>query len=805
MADPMADTSASKYVGAPVRRREDARLLTGQGRFVDDIRIAHTLHLAFRRSDHAHARIVRIDTRAAEQSPGVVGVFTADDIEGDAHPILARSRMPNYHPTPLQMLAKDKVRFVGEAVVAVLAENRYLAEDATGLIDIEYAPLPPVTDAEAAALPGAPRLHEAHACNVLVEREFKRGNVAEALWNPPVLIEERFRFHRKTPLALENRAYLAEFHAAEGQMTLYTSSQVPGIIKDVLVEALDILGSHLRVVAPDVGGGFGGKTSLYPEEVLVCVLARKVGSAVKWCSDRTEDLLTTSQAFDEIIDVKMAVDNQGRILGLHAEVIGDVGAYSIYPWTAGIEPVQVISFLPGPYKVEHYHARVRGVATCKPPMGPYRGVGRPVATFVMERLVDMAARQLAMDPLELRLRNLVQPTEFPYKTASGIRWDKAGFVECLQGARDAIGYHGLREAQASARKDDRIPGQIPGRMLGIGVATFAELTGIGSRLSASPGMPINTGTETAHLSMDSTGGVTARFGVTCYGQGLETTLAQVVADEMGMSIEKVRIVQGDTAAVGHGVGSFASRGAVMGAGAAMLACAALMEKLLRVASVILDVSAADIRSAQGLFTAKEGGKQISFGALAKTYYSHMGAVPAELKNELGELSATRMYDPEWGTTSCATHIALVEVDAEVSKVKVLQYLVADDCGQMINPLIVEGQLHGGVAQGVGAALFEAVIYDKDGQNLTASLMDYIAPSAMDVPRMRRQHLLLEKPDNLSGVRGIGENGTIGAVAAIANAVSDALAPLGQEVREVPVTRERLFRMIEAGKKEAEDT
>ena len=785
------DEAQSKYVGARVKRREDPRLLTGRGQYVDDIRLAGTLHVAFRRSDYSHARIVNIDTAAAGRSAGVVAVFTAEDIREDCHPILARSRMRNYQPTAMQILAEEKVRFVGEPIVAVVAESRYLAEDAAALVEIEFEQLPLVTDPEEAAKASSALLHEGFESNVIVQREFSRGDVGEVLRTAPVSIKERFRFHRKTPLALENRTYLASFNAAEGQLTLYTSSQVPGVIRDVLVDALDIPGSHLRVVAPDVGGGFGGKTSLYPEEVLVCILARKLECPIKWCSDRVEDLIATSQGFDEIIDAEMAVDENGKILAIRADVIGDVGAYSIYPWTAGIEPVQVISFLPGPYKVENYSARVRGVATSKPPMGPYRGVGRPVSTYVMERLVDMAARKLGLDPRQMRLRNLVQPHEFPYKVASGILWDKSGFVEGLNNACEAIGYEELRLQQARARAE--------GRMVGIGIATFAELTGIGSRLSASPGMPINTGTETAHIGIDSTGGITARFGVTSFGQGLETTLAQVVADELHISMDQVRIIQGDTAAVGHSVGSFASRGAAMGAGAAMLACAALKEKVLKVASLILGVDIEEVTLARGIFSAARSDRRMTFKELAKVYYSQMGAIPVEIKNELGELSVSRMYDPQWGTTSSATHIALVEIDPVTCKVTVQQYAVAEDCGQVINPMIVDGQLHGGVAQGIGAALFEEVIYDERGQNLTASLVDYVVPSATEIPRMKVVHMDLDKPNTLGGIRGMGEGGTIGAPAAIANAVSDALAPLGQEVNVLPVTPERIFRLIETGR------
>ncbi|BFM17561.1 xanthine dehydrogenase family protein molybdopterin-binding subunit [Maricurvus nonylphenolicus] len=787
----MSEAAKSKYVGSRVKRREDPRLLTGRGKYVDDIKVAGLFHIAFRRSDYSHAEITSIDTEAAKASPGVVGVFTADDIWDEFNPILAQSRMRNYQPTTMAILAKDKVRFVGEAVVAVVAESRYLAEDAAALVEIEYNELPLVTDPEESVKEDSPKLHEQLASNIIVQREFNRGDIDQAIFESAVHVKERFRFHRKTSLAMENRTYMAQYDGGTEELTLHTSSQVPGIVRDILVDALDIPGSHLRVVAPDVGGGFGGKTSLYPEEVLVCILAKKLEGAVKWTSDRIEDLISTSQGFDELIDAEIAVANDGTILGVRADVIGDVGAYSIYPWTAGIEPVQVISFMTGPYKVEHYHGRVRGVATSKPPTGPYRGVGRPVSTFVMERLVDMAAQKLGMDPSEIRRRNLVQHDEFPYKTASGIMWDKSGFMEGLEGACEAIDYDALRSFQAEAREQ--------GRMVGIGIASFAELTGIGSRLSASPGMPINTGTETATINLDSTGGITARFGVTSYGQGLETSLAQVVADELCVDIEKVRIIQGDSAQVSHSTGSYASRGAVMGAGAAMLAGQELLQKLKRVASILLACEIDQLSYEDGVFSALTSDNKYSLRDLAKAYYSQMGIIPAPLRNDIGDLSVTRVYDPEWGTTSSSTHIAMVEIDSETLKVDIKKYVVAEDCGQMLNPMIVDGQVHGGVAQGIGAALFEEMIYDEQGQNLTASLVDYVVPSSTEIPRMDVVHLDLEKPKTLGGVRGMGEGGTIGAPAAIANAVSDALSPLGQQVTTLPVTPERVFRLIEAGR------
>src|SRR5437868_1395218 len=437
---PMSDVTHArpKIIGARVKRTEDPRLLTGRGSFVDDRQFPNVLHVAFRRSEHAHARIVSIDCAAARAAPGVIAVFTANDLA--VKPLVATSRMKGYYATPILPLARGKVRFVGEPVVGVIAENRYLAEDAAELIEMEFAPL-------------------AHAA--------------------------------------------------------------------------DPAGTRLLVVAPDVGGGFGGKGSLYPEEIFVCAAARKLGRAVKWTSDRMEDLAATSHGFDEIVEAELGLDHDGRMLALRADAIGDVGAYSIYPWTAALEPVQVVSFLPGPYRIDAYRGRVQAVATAKAPTGPYRGVGRPISTFVMERLVDMAAAKLKLDPKELRARNLVRRQEFPYKVASGIVWDRSGLIQCLDAACNAIGYDALRAQQ----KESRAAGQ----WFGIGIASYAELTGIGSRISVAPGMPLNTGTETAKIRIDTTGGVTAAFGVASHGQGLETTLAQVVADKLGVRIEDIRV------------------------------------------------------------------------------------------------------------------------------------------------------------------------------------------------------------------------------------------------------------------------
>jgi carbon-monoxide dehydrogenase large subunit len=746
------------------------------------------LHVAFRRSDQAHARIRSIDCSAARAAPGVVAVLTAEDLSAAVRPLVATSRMPNYYPTPLLPLAQHKVRYVGEPVVGVIAQSRYHAEDALELIAIDYEPLAAVSDPEAAARSGAALLHEEAGTNVLVSREFKRGDVDAAAQSAPVRVKGRFRMHRKTALAIEPRACLAEYEAGREALTLHSATQVPGIVRDALATALDIPGHRIRVVAPDVGGGFGGKGSLYPEEIFVCAAARQLRRAVKWTSDRLEDLAASNQAFDEIVDAELALDADGRILALSADVIGDVGAYSVYPWTAGLEPVQVVSFLPGPYRIQHYRARTRAVATSKAPTGPYRGVGRPISTFVMERLMDMAAARIGMDAKDIRLKNLVAAEELPYKVASGIVWDKSGFQECLNAACAAIGYDSLRAEQKDARA--------AGRWVGIGIACYAELTGIGSRISVAPGMPINTGTETAIVRIDSTGAVTAAFGVAAHGQGLETTLAQVVAEHLGARFDDIRIVQGDSSAVPGGTGTYASRSMVLAGGAGTLAAQAVREKVLHAASHLLEASVADLVAEDGRVTVVGTDRSISFREVARAVYSELARLPAEAR---GELAATRTYDPVFGTTSAATHIATVAIDPETYEIRVERFAVAEDCGRLVNPLIVDGQVHGGVAQGIGAALYEEVIYDERGQVTTGSLVDYLVPSACEIPPMQVVHLESESPTTLGGFRGMGEGGTIGAPAAVANAVADALAPLGIEINELPATPERLFRLIEAAR------
>jgi carbon-monoxide dehydrogenase large subunit len=791
MTEPGDIHARPKIIGARIKRTEDPRFLTGLGSFVDDRQVMGALHVAFRRSDHAHARIRALDCAAARAAPGVVAALTAEDLASLVKPLLATSRMAGYYATPILPLARGKVRYVGEPVVGVVAESRYLAEDALELIAIDFEPLPTVIDPAQAALAGAPLLHEEAGTNVLVAREFKRGDVDAVMETAPVRVKARFQMRRKTTVAIEPRAGLAEYEPGRDALTLYSTTQVPGIVRNALAEALDLPGHRLRVVAPDVGGGFGGKGSLYPEEIFVCAAARHLGRSIKWTSDRMEDLSATFQAFDEVVDAELGLDRDGHAVALRADTIGDVGAYSVYPWTAALEPVQVVSFLPGPYRIQHYRGRVRAVATSKAPTGPYRGVGRPIATFVMERLMDMAAVRLGIDAADIRARNFVRPEEFPYKAASGIVWDRSGFGECLSAACDKLGYDDLRRKQAQLRA--------AGRWYGIGIASYAELTGIGSRISVAPGMPINTGTETASIRVDATGAVTAAFGVASHGQGLETTLAQVVAEHLGVRVEDVRIVHGDSAAVPGGTGTYASRSTVLAGGAARLAAEAVREKVLNVASHLLEASTADLVASDGRVSVAGTDRSVTLREIARAVYAEMGRLPPEARDEL---AATKIYDPVFGTTTCATHIAALEIDPATYQIRFDHFVVAEDCGRLINPSIVDGQVHGGVAQGIGAALYEEVVYDPEGQIHTASLMDYLVPAASEIPALHVVHLESASPTTLGGFRGMGEGGTIGAPAAVANAIADALAPLGIEINELPVTPDRLFRLIEAAKAKA---
>ncbi|WP_320177787.1 xanthine dehydrogenase family protein molybdopterin-binding subunit [Roseovarius pacificus] len=783
---PPADQSQTvrpKYIGKKVERFEDPRLLTGRGLYSADIKADRMVHVAFVRSDQAHARIVSVDTDDAAAAPGVIGVFTAADFP-ELPELSAPSAMKDYHATVCPVIARDVVRYVGEAVAVIVAQDRYLAEDAAALVMVDLDPLGATADPVAALEPDAVALHDNVPGNRVLERVFETGDAPREIAKAQHKVSARFRMRRKAPLAMETRSYVAQYDSGRDQLVLHTSSNTPGVVRDELARLLNIPGNRFQVVSPDVGGSFGGKGSVYPEEAIVAMLARDLERPVKYVSDRLEDLTSTSQAFDEIVEATLAFDKDGTFIALDAEVIGDIGAYSIVPWTAALEPVQVVSFLPGPYRTPHYRGRVCGVCTPKPPTGPYRGVGRPAAVFAMERLVDMAAATLGLEADEIRRRNLVRPEEFPFRIGSGIRWDRSGFLECLEDAASSVDVADFRKRQAEARKK--------GKWLGIGFGTYAELTGIGSRIAVAPGMPINTGTETASVRVDATGAVTATFATASHGQSLETTLAQIVAEELGVRPSDVTIKQGDTALTPHGTGTYASRSAVIGGGAAIVSTRSLLKRVKDAAGALFDVDPDIVETGDGEIFVPETNHRITFPELAQAVYSDMKALPMEARKPL---EAQENFDPYLGTTTAATHVAEVEIDPETLAIRVTRFLVAEDCGRMINPLVVDGQVHGGVVQGIGAALLEELHYDDTGQLLSATLADYLVATAAEVPALNVHHLETELPENPGGFRGMGEGGTIGAPAAIANAISDAVAHLGIEVKELPMTPNKLFRLI----------
>jgi aerobic carbon-monoxide dehydrogenase large subunit len=779
----MDSSTSSALIGAPIKRVEDHRLLTGRGRYVGDVVLPGMLHVAFLRSPHPHARILRVDATRARAMRGVAAAVTAAELRGHAQPIRAASRMTGYVATDMPPLASDKVRYCGEPVVAVVADSRYEAEDALEQITVEYEPIAAVNDPRAGMAAGSPLLHEGAANNIILTRQFSQGDVDAAFAGAAVVVADRFRFHRHAAVAIENRACLAHWEPGEGALTLWSSTQVPGMIRDALAELLALPAHRVRVIAPDVGGGFGMKSTLYPEEVAVAAMARLLGRPLRWIGDRREDLLTSTQAWDEEVDAELAVEADGRISGLRASVLADIGAYSVFPWTASIEVIQVVSFLPGPYRVPHYHGEARGVATNKAPMGPYRGVGRPVSTFVMEALLDRAARRLSLDPVEIRLANLIPPHELPYRCPSGIVWDTGSFTESLERTCEVADYAALR-----ARQRD----QSGRRRTGIGIACYVELTGVGSAIPASPGADIATGTEGATVRVDPAGTVTAAFGLACHGQGHETTLAQIVAHELGVKFSDVRVTHGDTGAGPIGSGTYASRSAVIGGGAAILASRAVREKALQIAAHQLEADARDLELSDGVAWVRGApGRRVTLAQIARAAYLGAKRLPKGLEPGL---EATRYYDPYIGTAANASHLAVVDIDWELGAVTLSRYVVVEDCGRIINPTIVEGQAIGGVVQGMGAALLEELVYE-GGQLVTGSLMDYLIPTAAEIPSVELIHLEHPSPSTLGGFKGVGEGGTIGAPSAIANAVADALAPLGVEITELPITPERLFRLL----------
>jgi carbon-monoxide dehydrogenase large subunit len=775
---------APRYVATRVRRREDPPLLTGHATYLDDVRLPGLLSVAFLRSPHAHARIVSVDVREAARLPGVAGVLTGDDVARLARPITTEMSAPGYRAPGWPALAQGRARFVGEPVVALAARDRYQAEDALDHVRVTWQPLPAVTDAERAMADDAPLVHDEVPGNVVFHARYDNGATEQAFREAEIRVAETFRHGRCSASPMEGRGVIAAYDAATEAWTVWASSQSPHLLRSALAEALGVPESAIRVLCPAVGGGFGPKMHAYPEDVAVCLLARRLGRPVKWIEDRRENLLASTQAREHVNHIEVAARRDGTILGFRARFVCDTGAYSVFPVTAALEPLTAAGILPGPYRVAGYAYEAYAVATNKSPAGAYRGVGMALGTFVRERLVDMVARRAGLDPAEVRRRNFIPAGEVPYTTASGLVLDSGDPAAALERALQLAGYERLR----------REPRRRDGRVRGIGLASYTEFTGMGSGTFRRRGMVQVSGHDAATVRVEATGEVRAFVSAASQGQGHATSLAQIVADELGVDLDAVTVVQGDTERCPHGSGSFASRSMVVSGGALVLAARRLREKILRIAGHLLEAAPADLAVEGGTITVRGApDRRVTVRDVARlAYRPASGTLPAGVDPGL---EATQYYDPPPATFSHGAHLAVVDLDPDTGQVQIVRYVVVEDCGRMVNPLIVEGQVHGAVAQGIGNALFEDFVYDAAGQPLTTSFMDYLLPTAAELPCVEVEHLETLPAVSVSGFKGMAEGGTIGATAAVANAVADALAAFGAEVREVPLSPDRVLRLV----------
>ena len=741
-------------------RVEDRPLLTGTASFVDDVELEGMLHVRFYRSPLAHARVGSIDLSRARTAPGVLAAFAASDLElPPLHPPIEN---PDAFSPPRPLLAGERARFVGEPLAMVVAESQYLAEDAADLVQAELEALPPLVDLEGAI--EAEPIHD-HTSNVAFDSLLEVGDVDAAFDQAAVVVERTFRSPRYAALPMESRGVVAA-RDAEG-VRLWASTQIPHSLASCTADLLGLDEKHVRVSTMDVGGGFGQKAHVYPEEVLTAWLALQLDRPVKWLEDRTENLLASSHARNQLVRVRAAADAAGRLLALDADVICDTGAYGVFPHGHILEALGTPAMIPGPYRLSNYRARARSVCTNKGPEGAYRGVGLPVATFVHERLMDVLAAELGIDRAEIRRRNYVQPGELPYTTVTHQRYDSGDYPQALERALEAVGYEGFAAERESAAR--------AGRRLGLGIASYVEYTGMGSQVFHGRGMVGIAGHDSAWMRLEDDGRVTVFTSLPAIGQGVATTFAQLAAARLGVNVESVTVERSDTiAGPGGGTGTFASRSAVSGGGAVHAAARELREKLLEAAADHLEAALQDLELAEGRVSVR--------GSPSR------GVTLAEIAAENGDarLSSSGLFDPERTVYPYATHICVVEVLPDTGEVRLLRYVVAEDCGTIINPQIVEGQAHGAIAQGVGGALHESLVYDAEGQLVTASLMDYLVPTAMEMPAFELHHLEIPSPDSTNGAKGVGEGGTLGPPAAIANAVADAL---GVEMNALPLTPE----------------
>jgi aerobic carbon-monoxide dehydrogenase large subunit len=769
----------AKHFGARVARLEDPALLTGRGRFVDDIKLAGALHACFVRSPHAHARIRAIDTSAARAMPGVHAVLTADDLPAR----MAGRQIPMLVPNPsiktprTQLaLARHEVCYVGQTIAVAIATDRYLAEDAAAAVKVDFELLPAVSDCRDAANPGAPCAHGDLASNVAAVVPVGYGDVDAAFANAAHVFEEKLFVHRGGAMTLEGRAVLASYDAAANLLTVWSATQTPHLCRGTLADLFERDLETIRVIAPHVGGGFGTKAPFYAEEAVIPAAAMKLGRPVTWQEDRREHFLSATQERDQHWTVAIAVDAQGKILGVRGTMLHDTGAF--LPWGI-IAPYIAATTLPGPYVVPAYALEAKVVLTNRVPTTVVRGAGRPQAVFAMERLMDRVARELALDPAELRSRNMIGPERMPYAVGLLFRDGKplvyasGDFPKSQVRARALSGYDGFRARRSKARAQ--------GRYRGIGIANYVEGTGLG---------PF----EGVTVRVLPNGKVAVATGATAQGQGTRTALSQIVADEVGCRLEDIVMTAGDTAAIPQGVGAFASRQAINAGSSALMAGTSVRKQIVALAARVLGVEEGDIEVEDGRAGARTGNRpSLTLGELARLAQGMPGFSLAP--GQAPGLEHTSYFTPPQASYCNGTHVAEVEVDPFTGAVTLVDYTVAHDSGTIINPLIVDGQVQGGVAHGVGNALFEWMKYDASAQPLTTTFQDYLLPAAPDVPSCRIEHVETPNPLNPLGVKGAGEGGTIPAPAAIIAAIEDALSPFGVHFAEMPLTPDRIVEAL----------
>src|SRR5712671_3012153 len=780
-SDAVAETRQG--VGARLLRKEDDRFMRGRGQYVADIRLAGLQDVAFVRSPLAHARITAI--HVPERYRDVV--FTAAELIG-VKPIRAVSGLPGFKISEQPVLATGKVRHVGELIAACIAPTRAEAEDVAERIVVEYDELPVVSDLRRARDPDAPLVHEHWGDNVYLETSV-RDDIEAVAASAPVKVTREFRTARQCMSPLEGKGVLAWWESRRDQLVVTTSTQMPHIVRTGLAECLGLPQDRLRIVAPDVGGGFGFKGILCAEEVCVAYLARRLDRPLRWIEDRREQLTATANCREHHYVVTAYADREGRLLGLDAEAIVDAGAYSIYPFSACLEAAQVASILPGPYMMPVYQCRTWSIASNKPPILPYRGVARTGVCFAIELMIDAVAREIGREPYEVRLLNLVPPEKMPYENITKKHFDSGDYPECLRRAVAAIDLAAIRARQKAGEAD--------GRRIGVGLSIFCEQAAHGTAVYAGWGIPMVPGHEQATARLTPDGGLELRVGIQSHGQGLETTLAQVANEVLGIAIDRVSVVHGDTEYTPYSTGTWGSRCMVMAGGAVARACQEMSRRVMAIGAKMLQTDIGQVSLRDGEIVGPSG--SLGLAEVARTWYLRPQDLPPDV--DPGGLEVTSGYKParDSGTFSYAAHAALVAVDPALGAVEILDYVVVEDGGVLVNPMIVDGQVYGGTAQGIGTALYEEMPFDELGQPLASTLADYLLPGATEVPDIRIEHMATPSPYSEFGQKGIGEGGAIGPPAAIANAINDALRPLGVEIGETPITPRRLMAALAAAR------